>query len=219
MKSLLRAHWESAREVRSISLRFVAFVILVGNLVLGGSDGAVSMHVVVVLGYFAISLASVITARYLANTPSWLDKLFAVSDALLVTLILYAHILAGPVTENHNLTTTSLVVAFILLNHVGLTLDRHLVLIFSGIVVFAWLTMLAVTAARHHPTYAGSMVALFFNQDLGLTVSFGFTAFAVYLLARDHEQSRRETLRADERRLNLSRFFFTVSSGGSPRGK
>ncbi len=51
------------------------------------------------------------------------------------------------------------------------------------------------------------------NQDLGLTVSFGFTAFAIYLLARGHDRTRREAIKADRRRLNLSRFFspFVVS--------
>lgn len=70
-------------------------------------------------------------------------------------------------TENHNLTTTSLVVALILLNHAGLQLERRLVLIFSGIVLIAWVAMLAITAVRHHTADAMSLLASFFNQDLG----------------------------------------------------
>ncbi|MEI2302224.1 adenylate/guanylate cyclase domain-containing protein [Ensifer sp. MJa1] len=206
MTSSLHPRWDFAREIRSILLRFVAFAILLANLLLGDNEGAERTHSIVVVTYLVISMASVAAARYLPGR-SWLKTLFVVLDALLVALLLYAHILAGPVTENHNLTTTSLVVAFILLVHVGLKLERRLVLIFSGIVLTSWMAMLAITAARHHTTGALSLLGSFFNQDLGLTVSFGFTAFAIYLLARDHDRTRREALRADQRRLNLSRFF------------
>lgn len=206
MTSSLSAQWDAAREIRSILLRFVAFAILLANILLGGNEGAERTHIVVVLCYFVISVASVATARFLPNL-SWLKTVFVVLDALLVGLILYAHILGGPVTENHNLTTTSLVVAFIVLNHVGLKQDRRLVLVFSGIVLVCWVAMLAITAARHHTSDAMSLLAAFFNQDLGLTVSFGFTAFAIYLLSRDHDRTRKEALQADNRRLNLSRFF------------
>lgn len=206
MTSSLSAHWDASREIRSVLLRFVALAILFANLLLDGSGEAKNTHFIVVLSYLIISIASMATARFLPNR-SWLKTLFVVLDALLVAMVLYAHILGGPVTENHNLTTTSLVVAFILLNHVGLKQDRRLVLVFSGIVLVSWLAMLAVTAARHHTTDAISLLAAFFNQDLGLTVSFGFTAFAIYLLARDHDRTRQEAIRADKRRLNLSRFF------------
>ncbi|MCA1443759.1 adenylate/guanylate cyclase domain-containing protein [Ensifer sp. IC4062] len=206
MTSSLHPQWDFAREFRSIILRFVALVILVANFLLGGNEGAEDTHAIVVLGYLVISIAAVATARYVPGR-SWLKTVFVVLDALLVALILYAHILAGPVTENHNLTTTGLVVAFILLNHAGLQLQRRLVLVFSGIVLIAWVAMLAITAARHHTAEAASLLASFFNQDLGLTVSFGFTAFAIYLLARDHDRTRKEALRADQRRHNLSRFF------------
>ncbi|KOF17193.1 adenylate cyclase [Ensifer adhaerens] len=206
MTSSLSADWDFEREIRSILLRFVAFTILLANLLLGGDEGAEGTHLAVVICYLVISIASVASARFLPGR-SWLKTLFVVLDAPLVALLLYAHILGGPVTENHNVTTTSLVVAFILLNHVGLKLDRRLVLVFSCIVLVAWIGMLAVTAARHHTADAVSFVASFFNQDLGLTVSYGFTAFAIYLLAKDHDRTRKEALLADRRRLNLSRFF------------
>ncbi|MBM3090419.1 adenylate/guanylate cyclase domain-containing protein [Ensifer sp. T173] len=206
MRSSLSADWDFERETRSILLRFVAFAILLANLLLGGGAEAEGTHFAVIICYLVISIASVMSARFLPGR-SWLKTLFVVLDALLVALILYAHILGGPVTENHNVTTSSLVVAFILLNHVGLKLDRRLVLVFSGIVLVAWIGMLAVTGARHHTADAVSFVAYFFNQDLGLTVSYGFTAFAIYLLAKDHDKTRKEALLADRRRLNLSRFF------------
>lgn len=205
MTSSLHPPWGFEREVRAILLRFLAFAILLANLLLGSKEEAETTQRVVV-SYFIISVASVATARLLPGR-SWLKTLFVILDALLVTLILYAHILAGPVTENHSLTTTSLVVAFILLTHVGLKLDRRLVLVFSGIVLTAWVTMLAITAARHYTASVMSLLASFFNEDLGLTVSFGFTAFAIYLLARDHDRTRKEALKADRRRHNLTRFF------------
>ncbi|OCP19214.1 MULTISPECIES: adenylate/guanylate cyclase domain-containing protein [unclassified Ensifer] len=206
MTSSLSADWDFEREIRSILLRFVAFIILLANFLLGGDAGAEGTHFAVVICYLIISIASVTRARFLPGR-SWLITVFVVLDALLVALILYAHILGGPTTENHNVTTTGLVVAFILLNHVGLKLDRRLVLVFSGIVLVAWVVMLAVTAAKHQTANAVSFTASFFNQDLGLTVSYGFTAFAIYLLARDHDRTRKEALLADRRRLNLSRFF------------
>lgn len=116
MKSAIGVHWDYAREIRSILLRFLAFAILLANLLLGGNAGAERMLLIVVVSYLVISITSVVTARFLPDR-SWLKILFVVLDALLVVSILYGHILGGPVTENHNLTTTSLVVAFILLNH------------------------------------------------------------------------------------------------------
>ncbi len=77
----------------------------------------------------------------------------------MVALLLYAHILGGPVSENHNLTTSGLVVAFILLVHVGLKLDRRLVLVFSVVVLTSWVTMLAITAARHPADDVASLLA------------------------------------------------------------
>ncbi|WEX90476.1 adenylate/guanylate cyclase domain-containing protein [Sinorhizobium garamanticum] len=212
MTSSLHHEWDFATEIRSILLRFVAFVILLANLLLAGNEGNEGTHVVVVVSYFIISIASATAARYIPGR-SWLKTLFVVLDALLVTMIAYAHIIAGPVAENHNLTTTSLVVAFILLVHVGLKHDRRLVLVFAAIVLVTWVSMLAITAVRHHTADAVSLLASFFNQDLGLPVSFGFTAFAIYLLARDHDRTRKEALKADQRGLNLSRFFspFIVS--------
>ena len=63
MTSSLHPHWDSAREKRSLTLRFVAFAILLASLLLGGNAGAERMHAVVVVSYLAISVASVATAR------------------------------------------------------------------------------------------------------------------------------------------------------------
>jgi len=197
---------DSKRDVRSISLRFVVFVILIGNLLLGGGETDRWTYVFVVVNYMVASFALIAAAKYVPD-HSRLHTLTVVLDAVLVVVILYAHILGGPVTENHNLTTTSLVVAFILLNHVGLRLERTPILVFSSIVLASWVAMLALMSLRHHATDVSGLLSAFFNRDLGLAVSFGFTALAIFLVAGDHQQTRKEAQRADRKRLNLSRFF------------
>lgn len=197
---------DSVREIRSASLRFVVLAILFANLVFGDSLSSFTTHVAVSLVYLTVSVASVIAAAYLPKQES-LTAAFVTLDAALVVVVLYEHILASPITENHNLTTSSLVVSFILLNHVALKLNRKLIVLFSTIVILSWVLMLAVMSFRHHSNEPGTLLSNFFNQDLGLTMSFAFTAMAVYLLARDHDRTHRQALRIEEKRMNLSRFF------------
>ncbi len=197
---------DSVRELRSASLRFVALSILFASLVFGDSQSSFAIHMTVSLAYLGISVASVIVAAHFPNRES-VKAAFVALDAVLVVVVLYEHILASPITDNHNLTTSSLVVAFILLNHIALKLDRRLIILFSTIVVTSWLMMLAIMAYRHHTSANGSLLSNFFSQDLILTISFGFTALAVYLLALDHDRTRKHALKIEERRMNLSRFF------------
>ncbi|MDX0494077.1 adenylate/guanylate cyclase domain-containing protein [Sinorhizobium medicae] len=196
----------SAREIRSASLRFVVLAILFANLVFGDGLGSLTTHVVVTVFYLLVSVASVAVAAYLPAHEK-LRLPFVFLDASLVVVVLYEHLLASPITEPHGLTTSSLVVSFILLNHVALKLDRRLIVIFASMIVTAWLLMLGMMAHRHHANAPGTFMTNFFGQDLGLTMSFAFTAFAVYLLARDHERTLRHALKIEERRMNLSRFF------------
>ena len=196
----------ATREIRSASLRFVVPSILFANLVFCDGLASFTTHVIVNSVYLIVSVASVAAAIYFPKQMH-LGPLFVMLDAALVVVILYEHILANPITQDHNLTTSSLVVSFILLNHVALKLDRWLIIVFSTIVVSAWVLMLAIMAFRHHDSSPGTLLANFFNQDLGLTVSFAFTAMAVYLLARDHDRTVRQALRIEEKRMNLSRFF------------
>ena len=114
-------------------LRFVALAILIGNLVLGADHG-VSIQTAVIVAYLAVSAASALTVL-LGVASRWMRTGFVALDALAVALVLYAQLLQAPVDHTHNLTTTGLVVAFILLNHVGLSSDRKLVLVFSSIVI------------------------------------------------------------------------------------
>nr|WP_299500693.1 hypothetical protein [uncultured Rhizobium sp.] len=193
-----------AREMRSASLRFVVLSVLFANLAFG--DSATNTHVVVSSIYLLVSIASVAIAVYFPKRK-YFGVLFVVFDAALVVGVLYEHILASPTTADHSLTTSSLVVSFILLNHVALKQNRKLVLLFSSIVVSGWLLMLGAMAWRHHAVEPGTLSDQFFNQDLALTLSFAFTSLAVYLLSRDHDYTLNQALKIEERRHNLSRFF------------
>ena len=71
MRSSLSADWDFERETRSILLRFVAFAILLANLLLGGGAEAEGTHFAVIICYLVISIASVMSARFLPGR-SWL---------------------------------------------------------------------------------------------------------------------------------------------------
>lgn len=191
--------------VRVELLRFVALAIMLGNLVLGADHGA-AVQTAVVVTYLAVSATSALTA-FLGVSTGWMRTSFVVLDALAVALVLYAQLLQAPVDDTHNLTTTGLVIAFILLNHVGLSSDRRLVFTFSSIVIVAWVGFLAAMAIRHKGVEPGAMLGAFFNRDLGLAASFAFTAFAVYVVAREHGQTREHAETSTRRRNNLARFF------------
>lgn len=186
-------------------LRFVALAILIGNLVLGADHGA-SIQTAVIVAYLAVSAASALTVLF-GMASRWMRTGFVALDALAVALVLYAQLLQTPVDHTHNLTTTGLVVAFILLNHVGLSSDRKLVLVFSSIVIVSWIGFLAAMAIRHEGTEPGAVIGAFLNRDLGLAASFAFTAFAVYVVARNHGHTREHAEASVRRRNNLARFF------------
>ena len=191
--------------VRVELLRFVALAIMLGNLLLGSDHGAL-VQAAVVVTYLAVSATSALTAFFGLST-GWMRTSFVVLDALAVALVLYAQLLQAPVDHTHNLTTTGLVVAFILLNHVGLSSDRRLVFTFSSIVIVSWIGFLAAMAIRHEGTEPGAVLGAFLNRDLGLAASFAFTAFAVYIVAREHGQTREHAETSTRRRNNLARFF------------
>jgi adenylate cyclase len=197
---------EVAREVRSASLRLVALLILFANLYFGDDQAGIVTHFSVSVAYFVVSAVSIIIA-VLKPRYHHARVAFVLLDASLVVALFYEHILANPVTTNHDLTTSSLVIAFILLNHVAFTLDRRLIAAFASLVITSWVLMLAIMALRHETAGFGTLAGNFFNRDFVLTMSFAFTALVVFLLVRDHETTRTEALKIEERRLNLSRFF------------
>ncbi|MBB4067268.1 adenylate/guanylate cyclase domain-containing protein [Gellertiella hungarica] len=195
-----------SRQFRTAIIRFSAVATLSTNLLLGSHKGEAVIYAVVIITYSLSGIASVTTER-LQRKHDWLRSGFVMVDALLVAAVLYPHILGSPITDNHSLNTTALVVAFIMLNNVSLKKERRLLLIFSAASLSLWIGMLAVSAARHIGTGKTALFDALFNQDLGLAISFGFTALANYVLANDHERTRDAALKANMRRANLSRFF------------
>ena len=96
----------ATREIRSASLRFVVLSILFANLVFGDGLASFTTHVIVNSVYLIVSVASVAAAIYFPKQMH-LGPLFVMLDAALVVVILYEHILANPITQDHNLTTSA----------------------------------------------------------------------------------------------------------------
>lgn len=205
MDNTVEVPQRSPHGLRFEMLRFAALAILAGNLVLGADRGAL-IQSAVVIAYLTVSVASAVTL-FRGFSRGWMRVGSVALDGLAVALVLYAQLLQAPVDHIHSLTTTGLVVAFVLLNHVGLTADRKLVLLYSLIVILSWLAFLAAMAFRHEGFRPGAAAEAFFNRDLGLAASFSFTAFAVYVVAQDHGRSREAAEISLRRRDNLARFF------------
>lgn len=193
------------REARSGWLRLSVFVILVVNLLVGEHGGNLQIHAHVILGYaFVTSLA--LALALLRRGPVWSGTAFVVADAGVVVALFHEH-LFGPVGSlAHNLTTSSLAIAFLLLTHVALRLTPRLVLLFAGLVLIGWLSFLAVTAlAPHRVTGTHEPVPLM--TEGALAAAFAFAAFVAFLLTRDHNILLKHAAKIERRRHNLSRFF------------
>ena len=194
------------RDIRSASLRAAVLLILFANLILGNDHNNFAVHATVVLGYLVVSLLSLGMAITRHGAP-WTDTFFVSVDALLVIIVLYEHLFRFDVTEDHGLTTPSLAIAFLLLNHVGLRLMPWLVILFSSIVLAGWLFLLLLMTARHWSSGIDTHFVTSFSEDLGLAAAFVFAAVVVYLLTTDHRTIMRVAIESEERRMNLSRFF------------
>lgn len=193
------------RRVHSFALRMLAVLAAVAIILVGGTghDSALAIWTSIAYLVAVVLLAAMFLADRLATPPTT----FVVLDAVFVTLVLFENILAAPVTDDHGLTTTGLVIPFILLSHVGMNLNARLVVIFSSIVLAAWLAMLGVMALRHEFTATGTFLGAFLDLDLALAISFGIAAISTWLLATDHDRTRKEALKIDRWRHNLARFF------------
>lgn len=193
------------REARSGWLRLSVFVILVVNLLVGEHDGNLRVHAHVILGYaFVTSLA--LALALLRQGPIWSGTAFVVADAGVVIALFHEHLFGAHGSLAHNLTTSSLAIAFLLLTHVALRLNPRLVLLFAGIVLIGWLSFLAVTAfAPHRDTGTQESVPLM--TEGALASSFAFAAFVAFLLTRDHNILLKHAAKIERRRHNLSRFF------------
>ena len=193
------------RETRSCWLRVVAFTILGLNLAVAKHDN-IFVHANIVMGYGLATLVALASA-WSRTGPVWLSSALVVVDALLVVVLFHEHLFAPGPTFDHSLTAPSLAVAFVLLTQVALQLRPRLVLLFAGLVIFGWLSLLAIAARNHTSTAtetAGNWVE--FSIEGSLAAAFGFAAFVCYLLTNDHNVILRTAIASERHRKSLARF-------------
>lgn len=190
------------REVRSAWLRLVAFLILVVNLVAANHHDDLLVHVNVVASY---GLATLLALAMAKRASERLAVAFVVTDAVLVVVLLRAHLSAAtPSGVDQSLTALSMAVGFLLLTHVALRLQPRLVLLFSGLVLLGWLSFLAVATYN----YAGTNDEWQWLWAEGaLAAAFAFAALVCWLLTNDHDVLLRGAVTNERRRRNLARFF------------
>lgn len=195
------------REARSAWLRLVAFLILVVNLTVAKQHDSILVHANVVAGY-GVATFLALGFAFARRSPVWLATAFVVIDALLVIVLFHEHLFAPDGTLDHNLTAPSLAVGFLLLTHVALRLQPSLVLLFSGLVVLGWLSLLALAVGSHgHGSWLAADGWSVFATEGALAAAFGFAAFVCYLLTRDHDVLLQRAVTSERRRRNLARFF------------
>jgi adenylate cyclase len=165
------------------------------------------IHAHVILGY-AVATLLALGLAVAQRGPAWTATAFVVVDAMLVVALFHAHLFAPSMTLNHSLTAPTLAIGFLLLTHVALRLRPWFVLLFSGLVISGWLSLLAATVAIHAwegtPREQGWPTVL---AEGALAAAFGFAAFVCYLLTTDHNVLLKEAVTSEKRRRNLARFF------------
>jgi adenylate cyclase len=187
------------REARSAWLRLAVLGILIVNLLVGEHHGSLTVHEAVVGSYALVT----VVALGLALTkygPARLGAMLVIVDAVAVVALLHEHLYERWGSIEHSLTTTSLAIAFVLLNHVSLRLRSHLVLLYAGIVLVGWLLVLALVHLAN-PSFA------VLAADSTLATAFAFASFVAFLLVHDHNSLLRSAIRSERRRVSLSRFF------------
>ncbi|UVC06864.1 adenylate/guanylate cyclase domain-containing protein [Rhizobium sp. TH2] len=193
------------RVIGSELLRLVAVAVLMGNFVLG-SYTRTPTHTILIIVYLVFTLVSLfLTVR--RPDISWRLPLFVLVDAIAVLIMLYMHAAQGPFDHSHALTPAGLVVAFILLNNAALSSNTKLVAWFSGIVFAGWLAVLVVAGASSGLVLAEALLDPDFHRELGLALSFGAAALAVYVIVRETADTRDKAAIAQRGRSNLARFF------------
>jgi|LNAP01.1.fsa_nt_gb adenylate cyclase len=195
------------REMRSAWLRGVVFLILVATLSVAKQHDSLYAHANLIVSYGLVTLL-VLAHAYARRGPYWLSTASVVVDVILVVVLFHEHLLASNTGFDHSLTAPALAVAFLLLTQVALRLEPKLVLLFSGLVIFGWLSLLATAIAGH------SRAELMLENDWSvfwtegaLATAFGFAAFVCWLLTNDHSVLLEEALQSERRRRNLARFF------------
>ena len=186
-------------------LRLAAVAVLVGNFVIGTYQRS-PVHTALIVGYLVVTLLSLFVA---ARRPdaAWRQPLFVLADAVAILLMLFMHAAQGPLDHGHALTPPGLVVVFVLLINAALTSDAKLVGRFSSVVFLGWIAIIAAAAAN---TGLGMFEALLdpeVQRELGLALSFGVTALAVYVIVRQHTETATAAEAAQRRGSNLARFF------------
>ena len=193
--------------MRSAWLRVVVFLILVATLSVAKQHDSLYAHASLIVSYGVVTLL-VLAHAYARRGPYWLSTAFVVVDAMLVVVLFHEHLLASNTGFDHSLTAPALAVAFLLLTQVALRLEPKLVLLFAGLVILGWLSLLAAAIAGH--SRAELMLdndwAVFWTEG-ALATAFGFAAFVCWLLTNDHSVLLEEALRSERRRKNLARFF------------
>jgi adenylate cyclase len=186
-------------------LRLAAVAVLVGNFVIGTYQRS-PVHTALIVGYLIVTLLSLLVA---ARRPdaAWRQPLFVLADAIAVLLMLFMHAAQGPLDHGHALTPPGLVVVFVLLINAALTSDAKLVGRFSSMVFLGWIAIIGAAVVN---TGLGILEALLdaeVQRELGLALSFGVTALAVYVIVRQHAETAKSAEAAQRRGSNLARFF------------
>jgi len=195
------------REIRSAWLRVLVFAVLVLNLVASGHGESMLVHGQVIGGYGIATIAALVLALRRSG-PAWSTVAFVTIDALLVVALFHEHLFAPGQAFDHNLTPPSLAVGFLLLTHAALRLRPGLVVLFSGVVLTGWLSLLAITLALHahlHPM-ANSEWSVF-GAEGALAAAFAFAGLVCYLLTKEHNVVLAEAVGSERRRQTLARFF------------
>jgi len=174
------------------------------SLMLGEHEGNPDVHATVV-GAYALATSLALGLALGRRGWPWLGTAFVVVDALAVVALLHEHLFGPTGTLDHALTATNLAIAFVLLTHVALRLRPPLVLLYAGLVLFGWLSLLIIKEMTASAPYAGSLTAL--TSDATIAIAFAFGAFVAFVLTQDHNALLRSALRTERRRLSLSRFF------------
>lgn len=198
----------SLRAFGSELLRFAAVAVLAGNFVLGTYQRS-PVHTALIGGYFAVTLVSLlVTIR--RPEATWRQPLFVLLDAVAILLMLYMHAAQGPLDHGHSLTPAGLVVTFILLINAALTSDARLVARFAGTVFAGWVAIIAAAVFNSGLGATEALLDADVQRELGLALSFGITALAVYVIVRENVERATEAEVARRRGSNLARFFSPV---------
>lgn len=194
-------------DLRMMSLYLRTAAVLAAVALISVGSGRGTIYFMPVLAIYLLACALLSALSFLRQDPPAQQLNWTILDAVFVIAVLHEHILGASVSQPHGITTASLVIPFLFLSHVGMTLRGRLIVLFSSLIFCGWLVMLALMAWRHEQEASGTFWQVLLSLDFGLALTFGLTAMSTGLLAVHHQRVRRETLRIERWRHNLSRFF------------